>query len=144
MSPRKQIEIENRRKLVASNILSGATYREAAKALNVSVGTVASDFKAIMREWRQHYAETINTYLDVQLRRYDLLLNSVWTEARGGANPNTASVQHLAYLDRALAIMDRQNDLLQLTKGPRNVDTKHEVNITVVPARTLPAGLLPE
>lgn len=126
--PRKSMEIEQRRKVVAANLMSGATYREIATALGVSVGTVASDYKALLKAWREHYATSVEEYLFVQMRRYDVLLNAIWDDARGGG---------LIHVDRALAIMDRQNALMQLKDASPLEDRAHSVSITVVPARKL-------
>jgi hypothetical protein len=104
----QRIAIEQRRKVVAANLLAGATYAEIANALKVSKGTVASDYKAIIKEWRDHYADKADKFLAMQLRRLDMLLNSLWEDAQKG---------NMQKLDRALAIMDRQNALLGLNKG---------------------------
>jgi hypothetical protein len=104
----QRIAIEQRRKVVAANLLAGATYAEIANALKVSKGTIASDYKAILKEWREHYADKAEQWLSLQLRRLDMLLNSLWEDAQKG---------NMQKLDRALAIMDRQNALLGLSKG---------------------------
>jgi hypothetical protein len=103
-----KVQIEQRRKLVAANLLGGLTYAEIGRALNVSKATIASDYKAILAEWRQHYAAKADDYLGLQLRRLDTLLNALWDDAKGG---------NLQKLDRVLAIMDRQSALLGLSKG---------------------------
>lgn len=122
------LSIEQRRKVVAANLLGGATYAEIGRALNVSKGTVASDYKAILKEWREHYAAKADEYLALQLRRLDTLLNALWDEAKAG---------NVQKMDRVLAIMDRQSSLLGLSKGV-TLTTNHvsvpiqivEVNLT--------------
>lgn len=104
----QRLTIEQRRKMVAANLLAGATYSEIATALRVSKGTVASDYKAIIKEWKDHYADKADKFLAMQLRRLDMLLNSLWSDAQQG---------NMQKLDRALAIMDRQNALLGLNRG---------------------------
>lgn len=101
------LSITNRRRAVAANLLAGATYAEIAHALNVSKATIASDYKAILAEWRAHYAADADDLVQLQLRRYDVLLNAIWSDARGGS---------AVAIDRTLAIMDRQNALLGLTR----------------------------
>ncbi len=118
----RRIAIENRRRTVATNLLAGATYREIAEALNVSPATVASDVKAIVSQWQDHYADTANKFLHVQYRRLDVLLNGVWDPARNGSLP---------HLDRVLSIMDRQNALMGLTRLP-TVELHQPVNIQIV------------
>ena len=99
------IQIESRRRLVAANLLAGASYRDIARQLNVSPATIAADYRAILNEWKEAYSEKLDKYIYIQLRRLDHLLNAVWEKAAKG---ETASI------DRALSIMDRQTALLQL------------------------------
>lgn len=70
---------------------------------------MAADYKAIIDEWKSVYAERADEYVQVQMRRLDVLLNGIWDGARKGENP--------ALIDRALAIIDRQNLLMKLGKG---------------------------
>lgn len=118
----KRIEIENRRRIVAANLLAGATYREIAESLNVSPSTVASDVKAIIRQWQDHYADTANKFLHIQYRRLDVLLNAIW---------DTASKGSLPQIDRVLSIIDRQNTLMGLTRLP-TVELSQPINIQLV------------
>lgn len=104
---RKAAEVARRRKIVALNLLAGATYSEIATALNVSKATISGDYKAILAEWKQNYADIADNYVNMQMKRLDVLLNAVWEKARAG---DSASV------DRALAILDRQNNLMQVGK----------------------------
>lgn len=117
------MSIEQRRKIVAANLLAGFTYAEIGRALNVSKGTVASDYKAILKEWREHYAKKADQFLGLQLRRLDVLLNALWDEAKAG-NPQK--------IDRVLAIMDRQSALLGLSKGITLSTTNVTVPIQIV------------
>lgn len=127
----KQIEIANRRKLVAVNLLAGATYADIAGALNVSKATVSDDVKAILTEWRANYADTADRYLNLQYRRLDMLLNAVWDLALKG--------NHSA-IDRVLAIMDRQNALMGFDKRPvQNNTTVVPIQIVEVQRHPYPA-----
>lgn len=104
----KKVAIAQRRKVVAANLLAGATVREIAGALGVSVGTVSRDTAAILDDWKQLYSEAADQYVDLQMRRLDVLLNAVWDAARSGQS---------AAVDRALAILDRQNALMKVGKA---------------------------
>lgn len=90
----------------------------------MSKGTVASDYKAIIKEWREHYADKAEQWLSIQLRRLDMLLNSLWEEAQKGNMQN---------LDRALAIMDRQNALMGLNRAV----TFNTTNVTEMPIQVV-------
>ena len=104
----KKVQIEQRRKIVAANLLAGATVREIAVALNVAASTVSKDTAAILDEWKTVYADAADRYVDLQMRRLDVLLNAVWDDARGGK---------ILAVDRALAIVDRQNALMRVGRG---------------------------
>lgn len=126
---RRQIEITNRRAIVAANLLAGATYREIARAVNVSPATVVTDSRAIINEWRQHYRTDADRYLSLQLRRLDTLLNALWERAVKGDPAAITSV---------LAIIDRQSRLLGLQQVDVSVTTVPqlsiiEINKTYVP-----------
>jgi hypothetical protein len=116
----KQVEIQRRRDIVAVNLVAGATYSEIAATLNVSKATIAGDYKAILRAWKEHYADKLDKYLYLQLRRYDVMLNAVWERARNGDS---------SAIDRALAIMDRQNALMQIKKPGVDLQTGLIFNI---------------
>src|SRR5215207_4462594 len=104
-----ELEITQRRKTVSANLLAGLTYAEIGRALNVSKATITSDKKAILTEWRQHYAQDAAELAALQLRRLDVLLNAIWEKARQGDE---------RAIDKALAIMDRQSEILGVTKVP--------------------------
>jgi hypothetical protein len=108
MTPTKNATIIKRRQIVAHNILAGATYREIASVVKVSPSTIATDFKAILAEWRKHYADTADRYINLQMRRYDILLNALWDRATNGDIHAT---------DRVLAIMEKQNALMRIHDG---------------------------
>lgn len=108
---RKRIEIESRRRTVEANFVAGATYREIAKALNVSPATVAADIKSILKAHQEHYVDDFERWTTLQRRRYDILLNAIWDRAKDGTS--------LAHLDRALMIMDKQNAITGLTARQR-------------------------
>jgi hypothetical protein len=133
------LSIAERRKLVAANLLGGATYAQIADALNVSKATIASDYKAILKEWQDHYKKQFNQYVHVQLRRYDMLLNAVWDDAR---SDNILRRERNEALDRALAIMDRMNKLMGLAWIEDEVKTESRVIQIVEVHRAPPAQML--
>lgn len=105
----KRLAMAQRRLKVAANILAGATFADVAQTLNVSKATVSKDYHAILDDWKALYADKADQYLQLIMRRLDVLLNAIWEDARQGDN--------MAKLDRALAIIDRQAALVQRTKG---------------------------
>lgn len=107
----QKLELEERRKVVAANLLAGANYRDLASSLNVSVGTISGDFKAIIKEWRAHYARDADDWIKIHLRRLDKLLNTVWSKA-------TADPPDYRAIDTALKIMERQARILGIDQMP--------------------------
>ncbi len=126
------VAIAQRRKIVAANLLAGATYAEISLALNVSKATIASDYKAILSEWRTRYAAKANDLISLQLRRYDVLLNAIWSEAQQG---------NFIAIDRALSIMDRQNTLMGIARPAPAEITISPPPITIVEVNRLPEPL---
>ena len=129
-----EMEITQRRKTISANLLAGLTYAEISRALNISKATITSDKKAILAEWRQHYAQEIDQLVALQLRRLDVLLNAIWEKARNGDE---------RAIDKALAIMDRQNEILGVTKAPL-METNVIVPIQIVEVNRLPSTSLIE
>lgn len=123
MTSKSQLEITQRRKIVAANILAGLTYQEIATALNVSKATVSRDYNAILDEWKQHYTATIDHYLYIQMQRLNILMNAVWERARNG-DPQS--------IDRAVTIIDRQNKLLKLDTGIDITTTHNSIQLVEV------------
>lgn len=129
------IAIAQRRKTVAANLLAGATYAQISQVLNVSRATIASDYKAILSEWRALYAAKADDLIARQLRRYDVLLNGIWSEAQAGKE---------SAIDRVLAIMDRQNNLMGIARpAPAEVNITPQT-ITIVEVNRLPEPHRPE
>ena len=91
--------IEERRQIVFANVLAGATYREIAKELEVSVGTVSSDVKQVMEELHESTVSNAKEYRRVELRRLDVMLNALWDDAKRGK---------LGAIDRILRLMDQR------------------------------------
>lgn len=135
------LSIAERRKVVAANLLGGATYAQIADALNVSKATIASDYKALLKEWQDHYKKQFNQYVHLQLRRYETMLNAVWDDARSDKIPRR---ERNEALDRALAIMDRMNKLMGLAWTEDEVKTEARVIQVVEVHRAPPVPMLIE
>jgi hypothetical protein len=80
----KLAAIEERRKKVAVNLLAGLTYRQMAEALDVSVGTIASDVKIILGRWRREQVQTVDDYVTLQMRRFERAVHAVWKPVTDG------------------------------------------------------------
>ena len=124
----KQAQIEDRRNKVAEKLLSGMTYREIAVALNVSVGTVGGDWKAILSRWVKEQVTDADARIQLQLRRTDRLINSIWKKATEG---------DLFSIDRVRLLMDKQDkyigiggDLVKLG-GPNGEPLPNAPNVIV-------------
>lgn len=100
-----QLRIEERRKTVAANLLSGLNYRDIADALGVSVGTIANDVKVIVGRLHRETMTDIAQVVDLELRRLDRALNGIWQKVLNG---------DLAAIDRFLRISERRAKLLGL------------------------------
>lgn len=85
LTKERELEIEQRRSTVAANILAGLNYRDLAKQLNVSLGTIANDVKVVAKRYRD---EQISEYADIvqlELRRIDTALNAIWNDVKLGS-----------------------------------------------------------
>jgi len=102
-----KIQRENRRLLVAANLLAGATYREIAAAAHVSIGTVSNDVTIILGRWEREQVQDTGKYVKLELRRLDVALNAIWDKVRDG---------HLGAIDRMIAIMNKRAKLMGLDK----------------------------
>lgn len=98
ISPEEKAKIELRRTKVAANLLGGITYRQMAEAVGCSVGTIASDVKAIMRNWRKEQVTTADEVIGLQMRRSARMINAIWDKAIAG---------DLAAQDRVKMWMDK-------------------------------------
>ena len=127
-----ELEVIQRRRTISANLLAGLTYAEISRALNISKATITSDKKAILEEWRQQYAQEADQLVALQLRRLDVLLNAIWERARQGDEKA---------VDRALAIIDRQNDILGVKQAPL-VEANVTVPIQIVEVNRLPSMAL--
>lgn len=112
-------ERELRRRKVSANLLAGLTYRQMAEALGVSVGTVATDVRLIIDRWRKEQVRDVDSWLQIQLRRLDTMLNAIWDKVLEG---------DLKAAETALHIIERQAKLIGLDKQQIEiVDWRKEV-----------------
>ena len=98
---------ELRRRKVAANLLAGLTYRQMAEAMGVSVGTIANDVRITIDHWRKEQVQDVDSWLQIQLRRLDTMLNAIWNKVLEG---------DLKAAETALHIIERQTKLIGLDR----------------------------
>jgi hypothetical protein len=81
---KKQLEIEQRRKTVAENILSGLNYRDIGGALDVSIGTISSDFSVIIGRLQRDQTSVAEQIVALEIRRLDRALNAIFAKVVEG------------------------------------------------------------
>lgn len=119
---KNEMNMEERRKIVAANLLAGATHQDIAEVLNVSTTTISKDRRAIIKEWRKHYTDNANEYVEIQMRRLDILINGIWDQAKGG------SVSHI---DRVMRLIERQEKLLGIGAGSPEQNKGAGINVNI-------------
>lgn len=111
----KKALIEQRRRIVAANLLAGLNYRDIATGLNVSLGTIARDVKILFERWRKEQVQTIDEQKDIDLRRIDVAINAIWDEVKNG---------HLGAIDRMDKLLQRRSRMLGYD-APETIKVKH-------------------
>lgn len=106
-SPAEKLAIEQRREKVSANLLAGMNYREIATALDVSIGTIANDVKVMLNRWQKAQIVETEKVITLNLRRLDVLINTLWPQVQG---PKAS----LFAIDRFLKVLDRQAKYLGL------------------------------
>jgi Homeodomain-like domain len=101
----EEAQREQRRLTVAANILAGATYRQIAEALQISVGTVTNDMAIIMDRWKAEQTKAIDHKRQIELQRLDVVHNAIWQQVLAG---------DLAAVDRYVSIVNTRAKLLGL------------------------------
>jgi hypothetical protein len=81
---KKQIEMEERRKKVAANILAGLNYRDIAEALGVTIGTISRDFKVIIGRLQKEQTPIAEQIVSLEIRRLDRALNAIYEKVQSG------------------------------------------------------------
>jgi DNA-binding transcriptional MocR family regulator len=87
---------------VAVLVMGGASQREIAEKLGVSLGTVNSDIKTLRKQWAESQKDVAYQF-SLDLRRLDDLLGSIWAAASRG---------HIPAVDVSLKILDRRARML--------------------------------
>jgi hypothetical protein len=112
LTKQQELEIENRRKIVAANLLAGLNYRDMAAQLNVSIGTIASDVKKITTRLKHEQLQDIELVAQTELRRLDAALNAIWTKVTAG---------DFSAIDKLLRLQDQRAKYLPLF-GPDRME----------------------
>lgn len=105
LTPQKKLQIADRRKRVAANILAGLTYSEIAAHLGVSVGTIQEDANNIRQTWQREQLMAADEYISQELRRLDTAQTAIWQKVLDG---------DLGAVDRFIKISQRRMKLLGL------------------------------
>jgi hypothetical protein len=74
----KNIDIKQRRQIVAGMYLEGKTQHEIAIEVNVSQGTISNDLKAIQKLWIEKSIEAIDKKKAEELAKIDKLERTYW------------------------------------------------------------------
>jgi len=80
-------QIRERRKKVAFLLLARHTYRDIARQLKVSLGTIASDVEATMEEWRSESVAAIDKAKELDLRHIAKIVQSQYPGVVRGEIP---------------------------------------------------------
>jgi len=118
MSKTKAKAIAKRRDIVAANYLAGLNYQDMADQLGVSIGTIASDIKSLLDEWREARLDLIEEAVLLEDRRLDVILNAIWTRAKEG---------DLSTIDRFLKVSESRRRLKGMdAPGRMQVDMRRD------------------
>lgn len=133
-SKQKNAQIEERRKRVAANLLAGLDYRQMAQAFGVSPATICKDVKALYKAWQKDQADTAGRYISLELKRLDVLINSLWDIARGVGDkpPDFAAIDRIMSLMSMRAKYLGQAQKIELT-GPGGAPLQGPVVIFRIP-----------
>lgn len=114
---------EERRGIVASELLAGSNYRSISDALTradhaSSLGTISRDVEALRKEWRVAHMTDTHDWMILQLRRLDHLHCSLWDKAMHGDIPATNSILKIMAQRAKLLGLDREkNERDRLPEG---------------------------
>lgn len=130
LTKERELEIEQRRATVAANILAGLNYRDLAKQLNVSLGTIANDVKIVARRYRE---EQISEYADIvqlELRRIDTALNAIWNDVKAGSR---SAIETMVMLQnqraKYLALFEPEINRIELLFPNLNNDGEKQISV---------------
>lgn len=130
MTKQRELEVEKRRGIVAANVLAGLNYRDMAKQLEVSLGTIANDVKIVAKRYRE---EQISEYADIvqlELRRIDTALNAIWDDVKLGSK-DAIRIMIALQNQRAkyLALFEPEINRVELLFPNLNNDPEKQVSI---------------
>jgi hypothetical protein len=110
-----RLKIEQRRARVAANLAASLNYRQIASALGCSVGTVSSDVRALLADWRKTTLADAGEYAALELARIDRMFVALWPLAigTGGKEPNLPAV------DRIIALQNQRAKYLGTQLAPQ-------------------------
>lgn len=120
---KKKLELEQRRKTVAANILAGLNYRDIADGIGVSLGTVARDARIMLERMRKDQVQTISEAALIDLRRLDVAINAIWDDVKAGK---------LLAIDRLERLLRRRAEMLGYDQQVFNVNLTADINIDAV------------
>lgn len=83
-SPARQTELEVRRDKVWAYKVAGFAYRDIAKMLDVSLGTIQADMSAMMKVIHDSQRESIDQYRALELERLDTSQKGIWAKVLKG------------------------------------------------------------
>ena len=75
---------EERRMQVSELLKAGATQREMAEELGVSVGTINGDVRFIRKEWRKHTLSNMEDAIALDLARLETAVSAIWNAVLTG------------------------------------------------------------
>lgn len=123
LTAKKKLKIEERRTIVAANILAGLNYRDIAKALDVSIGTVARDAQIMLARMRKEQVQTIGEAALIDLRRIDVAINAIYDDVKKGK---------LLSIDRLLKLLERRAKMLGYDEQVMTVNVNDTVDLEAV------------
>ena len=88
----KPAEIPARREKVSSMLIARVNYRAIAKKLDVSLGTIASDVKAMFKRWNEEQIENINEQKLLDLALLDRSLTALYNGVQQGDTQKIATM----------------------------------------------------
>lgn len=75
---------EERRLQVSALLVAGASQREIAEELKVSLGTINADIKVLRREWSRQQSKNMGDHVNIDLARLDVAVSSIWNSVLTG------------------------------------------------------------
>lgn len=108
----QRAKIEKRRRDIAANLLAGLNYRQIAEGLQVSLGTVASDVKAIFKRWKDETIHDADNCRTLDLARIDIAINAIIKDVEAG---------QLGAIDRLVRLLERRARMIGYD-SPEKID----------------------